>query len=829
MNRSYESGYQKRKKRAVAQESVKTIPKITQFFKNESGGLSSDENQSVEECIPSSISNSHDQSELVEKSDENLDQVMDVSVDVETDAPFPNVDADDPPNLRDDAGLWQNLSLTDIEHWVRKGPSDCQHSDGPFDSSRRVFHGTARQCTTNVFRGTKMNGEQYSREWLLYSPHTGNVYCFVCLLFCPGTTRFSGDGFSDWRNCNDVQSHEGNQKHRDAQLTFLVRQRQLNVSCNLTEQIDKEREYWIEVLKRVIAVIRTIAQQGIAFRGSNEKFGESHCGNFISLLELVAQFDPFLKNHIDKYGNCGSGNTSYLSKTTCDELIHLMAIKVRKSIFEDVIAAGYFSVSVDSTPDVSHIDQLTVIVRYVCSTIGLPVERFLAFLEIESHTGRYLAKTTLEYLVNGGLNFDLCRGQSYDNASNMSGIYNGMQQALLEENPFACYIPCSTHSLNLVGQSSVESCLEAVNFFGIIQAIYVFFAGSTKRWGRLDECLGPNAPTVKQLSKTRWNAHAKAVSAVSTNYDKIADTLQKIADDRDLDGDTRNQASSLVKSMEQLEFVFMMIFWRSVLHEFEKVSATLQNPSISLETCANLYTALITFVENYRDDFSDIEAKAKELVPGSDYKASTQRTRRRRTQCNDGPAPDALENLSPRDSFRIKSFLPMIDSLTTNLRQRATAYTDIAAKFSFLVNLNASKEEITESLERLIEDYPNDVNMNIVTEIQNFHNYVKQVYGNEPRKTFVELYQIIFKDVLFSAFPNVECLIRLFLTLPITNSTGERSFSALKRVKNYLRSSMCQEKVSDLGLLFIEKDKLQKLDFDDVIQQFATEKSRKKL
>ena len=128
-----------------------------------------------------------------------------------------------------------------------------------------------------------------------------------------------------------------------------------------------------------------------------------------------------------------------------------------------------------------------------------------------------------------------------------------------------------------------------------------------------------------------------------------------------------------------------------------------------------------------------------------------------------------------------------------------------------------------------MKNYPNDVNINIVTEIENFHTYVKQVYGTEPRKTHVELYQIVFNDELFSAFPNVECLIKLFLTLPITNSTGERSFSALKRVKNYLRSSMSQEKVSDLGLLFIEKDKLRELDFDDIIHQFATEKSRKKL
>lgn len=71
----------------------------------------------------------------------------------------------------------------------------------------------------------------------------------------------------------------------------------------------------------------------------------------------MAEFDPFLATHIEKFGNSGSGYTSYLSKTTCDELIHMMANKVRKSIIEELTEAGYFSLSVDSTPDNSHIDQ----------------------------------------------------------------------------------------------------------------------------------------------------------------------------------------------------------------------------------------------------------------------------------------------------------------------------------------------------------------------------------------------------------------------------------------------------------------------------------------
>ena len=78
-------------------------------------------------------------------------------------------------------------------------------------------------------------------------------------------------------------------------------------------------------------------------------------------------------------------------------------------------------------------------------------------------------------LFRKSINFNDCRGQSYDNASNMSGKYGGMQALLRRENPLAFYIPCTAHSLNLVGVSAVDCCVDAVSFFGFVQALYTFF------------------------------------------------------------------------------------------------------------------------------------------------------------------------------------------------------------------------------------------------------------------------------------------------------------------------------------------------------------------
>ena len=93
-----------------------------------------------------------------------------------------------------------------------------------------------------------------------------------------------------------------------------------------------------------------------------------------------------------------------------------------------------------------------------------------------------------------------------------------MQAQLKDVNPLAVYIPCSAHSLNLVGVSAVDCCVEAINFFGFVQQLYNFFSASTHRWAILTEQLDSNGLTVKSLSETRWSARADAVKALCTGY-----------------------------------------------------------------------------------------------------------------------------------------------------------------------------------------------------------------------------------------------------------------------------------------------------------------------
>ncbi|GBP77371.1 Zinc finger MYM-type protein 1 [Eumeta japonica] len=338
-----------------------------------------------------------------------------------------------------------------------------------------------------------------------------------------------------------IEGHEKSSSHRDCLLTYLHAGKAF--ASRFHKQIHENNVYWEHVLQRVIAVIRTLAERGLPFRGAVEKFGSPQNGNFLALLELISQFDLFLAAHITKYGNTGKGNVSYLSKTIYEELIMIMAQVGHGKIISQIKDSRYYSLSVDSTPDLTHMDQLSVVIRYIKG--GQPVERFLIFIELETHhTGDKLAKQTLQYLEEHcGLDFSKCRGQSYDNASNMSGRYNGMQQKILEANPFAIYIPCAAHSLNLVGRSAVDCFLAA-------------------------------------------EAHAKATSAISQTYNKIIDALDVISVDDMQKGETRREAANLSNKLQELEFVLMLVMWDEILQTFRKVSKKLRCEFDSLEARA---------------------------------------------------------------------------------------------------------------------------------------------------------------------------------------------------------------------------------------------------
>ena len=270
------------------------------------------------------------------------------------------------------------------------------------------------------------------------------------------------------------------------------------------------------MLKIIVAVVKFLYERGLPLRGGNEIFGSPQNRNFLGLLELLAQFDDFLADHIRRFDNSDKGMPSYLSFAICNEFVQLLSKEATTKIANEVKKAKYYSVTVNSTPDVTKVDQLTFIIRYLQDD-GTIVKRFLKFVESKGQNDAesityHILRTPTEYEIN----LNKCREQSYDNASNLSEKYTGVQARLKALNPLIHCIPCSAHSLNLIGLCAGESCINAVLVIGFLQNFYKFFFASKKRWAKMQSAI--KAKTVKSLSNIRWSARSDATTAFKKNF-----------------------------------------------------------------------------------------------------------------------------------------------------------------------------------------------------------------------------------------------------------------------------------------------------------------------
>lgn len=75
-------------------------------------------------------------------------------------------------------------------------------------------------------------------------------------------------------------------------------------------------------------------------------------------------------------------------------------------------------------------------------------------------------------------------------------------------------------------------------------------------------------------------------------------------------------------------------------------------------------------------------------------------------------------------------------------------------------------------------------------------------------------------------YPDVWIAYQILLTIPVTVASGLRSFSKLKLIKNYLRSTMSQERLNGLSILSIEHEMADKIDCADTINTFAAKTTR---
>ena len=76
-------------------------------------------------------------------------------------------------------------------------------------------------------------------------------------------------------------------------------------------------------------------------------------------------------------------------------------------------------------------------------------------------------------------------------------------------------------------------------------------------------------------------------------------------------------------------------------------------------------------------------------------------------------------------------------------------------------------------------------------------------------------------------FPNASIAYRVLLTIPVTVASAERSFSKLKLLKSYMRTTMTQERLNYLATIALEDDMLEQINYEGMIKDFISKNAKR--
>ncbi|KAI2646976.1 Zinc finger MYM-type protein 1 [Labeo rohita] len=374
---------------------------------------------------------------------------------------------------------------------------------------------------------------------------------------------------------------------------------------------EAERKRWRDILHRLVAIIQSLAERNMAFRGSTDKLNKPDNGNFLKEVKLMAKFDPVMKQHVSRVESGAGSHVHYLGKTIENELIDSISSKIIEHIVTEIKISKYFSIILDCTPDLSHKEQLSVIVRIVSQEdIPQVKEHFLGFLVAEQSTGEHLSTLILKRLEELNIPFEDCRGQSYDNGANMKGKNKGVQAKLLQLNSRAFYVPCGAHTLNLVVADAAKSSPDALGYFGHLTKLFKLFSASTHRW---DVLLKYVKITLKSWAETRWESRIKSIEAVRYQAGQVREALLEVRE-KTADPVVRVEAQSLAEEIGSYRFCICTAIWYDILSKIQHVSKLMQSPSMQLDVAVDLLKKTRDSLTSYRNtEFSDAQTIAKKM------------------------------------------------------------------------------------------------------------------------------------------------------------------------------------------------------------------------
>ena len=675
--------------------------------------------------------------------------------------------------------------------------------------------------------------------WLTYDEEIQAAFCSTCksaveyqlplphdLHSLRSKTSFVTDGFSSWRKALEVfQTHEKSKLHREA-VNGLSNMKKNTVVHALSDAKAKQMKDARVALLKIFHTVRVLAEEGIPYRGHTDENSK-----FMSLLKMRAPDVPELKVWLDR--------TSYkwIHHKNIDEMLDLLLKEVLLKLIEPIRKATCFSIMMDECSDIRRLEQVSIVIRHVDDALQIH-EDFLGFYETNNTRSETLFKIITDVLERFNLPIRSIVGQCFDGAANMSGELTGLKTRMQEVNPKALFVHCTAHRLNLVVQDALSNIFEVRDFIGTVKELINFVRDSPNRLACFSDLQASaesieyqSLPSLKAYCPTRWCVRVSSLITVQRNYSTLMDFFNTVQDDLRVDSTVTSKAVSFLRKMESFSFYFYLHTVIDIFEKIEILNRELQAEQLNFGESNKKISTMKNLIACSRDKFSEIwEAVNAETTRLELNEPILPRIRK---------APKRYESSSSPHNFGIeeyyrKKYYEIIDSVSMALNQR---FNDNDQSFlkrleEFVIGkVSDSKEVATEIITFYEEEFRGIADADrIILHRDMTLDLMKNLNLSLKPKCIHDIVKFFLKSENMSSLSfvlSIKVLLQIFLTIPVSTCTCERSFSAMRRLKTYLRSMLTAQHLNQISVLHVHKQITRNIDLEKLMNEWICRKTHR--